>query len=93
MNLPIPTPLLIAIMAPLGFGLGVLYFSALRRTAELLALHGVTRPAIAFTVGRGVAAIGVFGFATWLGAGPLLATFTGFLAARWLALRRARRTL
>ena len=93
MNLLIPTFVLIALMAPIGFGLGVLYFAALRRTAELLALHGVTRSAIAFTVGRGVAAVGVFGFATWLGAGPLLVTFTGFLAARWLALRRARMAL
>jgi hypothetical protein len=92
MNLMLPTPVWVTVMAPIGFGLGALYFAALRRTATLLVLESAIVPAIAFTAARGAAAIGVFGFAAWLGAGPLLSSFAGFLLARSSALHRSRRT-
>jgi hypothetical protein len=92
MKLTVPTAVSIILMAPIGFGLGVLYFAALRRTAALLAVRRAIRPAVAFTAARGLAAIGVFGFAAWLGAGPLLSAFAGFLLARWSALRQVRGT-
>jgi hypothetical protein len=79
------------VMAAVGFGLGVLYFAAVRRTAALLALGGAVLRATALTLGRVALAIGVLGFAAWLGTGPLLAAFAGFLLARWSALRQVRR--
>jgi hypothetical protein len=91
MTAKIPTAVAITLMAPIGFGLGVAYFAALRRTAALVAARGATLPAIAFTVGRGAAAVGVLGFAAWFGTGALLLAFSGFLLARASTLRVARR--
>ena len=91
MTFTIPTAVPIILMAPIGFGLGILYFAALRRTAALLAVRPAILAAVALTAARGAAAVGVFGFATWLGAGPLLSAFAGFLLARWSALRQVRR--
>ena len=86
-----PTSIWATLMAPLGFALGVLYFAALRRTT-LLVVKGGVLPAIALTIGRAAAAVGVFGFAAWLGVGPLISAFAGFMVARWSALRQARRS-
>ena len=91
MSMTLPTAVWVALMLPIGFALGLVYFAALRRTA-LLVLKRAVLPAIALTVGRGAAAVGVFGLAAWLGFGPLIAAFAGFMAARWAALREARRS-
>ena len=91
MSFTIPTAAVVTLMAPMGFGLGVIYFAALRRTVALIATPGAALQAIAFTLGRGAAALGVLGFAAWLGAVPLLSAFAGFLLARSSALRRGRR--
>jgi len=47
---------------------------------------------IAPTLGRIAGAIAFFGLTARLGALPLLSSFLGFLSARMLALRVARRT-
>lgn len=91
MSFTMPTVASVTLMATTGFALGIVYFAALRRTAALVATGGVTLRALAFTLARGAAAIGVLGFAAWLGAAPLLSAFGGFLLARSSALRRVRR--
>jgi len=73
-----------------GFGLGRLYFMAVRRTAELYGSAGDWRLPVVLTAGRVLAAAAGFALAAQFGAGPLLAAFLGFLAARRLALRGAR---
>lgn len=80
--------LLLAALA--GLGLGLLYFAALRRTAEAFGSASGWRLPAALTVARLLAAIAVFAGIVQFGAGPLLAAFGGFLAARALALRAAR---
>jgi len=80
--------------ASAGFGLvfGLAYFAALRRTADLFSAgKGYLLPA-ALTFCRFTGAVAVFGLAAWLGALPLLAALLGFLLARAIALRTARRT-
>jgi len=75
-----------------GLAFGWAYFAALLRTADLYA-SGEARllPAV-LTLGRLAAAMGFFGFAARIGALPLLTGFLGFLLARRLALRAARRS-
>ena len=78
-------------MAVAGFILGLGYFASLRRT---VALFGTTRRGftlVALTVGRIGGAVLFLFFAARQGALPLLAAFFGFLLARALALRAARR--
>ena len=80
-----------AAFAIAGFGFGVVYFTALRRTVDLYgAGRGVVVPT-ALTLFRLAAAILFLGFAARFGALPLLAAFLAFLLARSLALRAARR--
>ncbi|GHD57800.1 hypothetical protein GCM10017083_39710 [Thalassobaculum fulvum] len=73
-----------------GFGLGRLYFMAVRRTAELYGSASDWRLPVVLTAGRVLAAAAGFALAAQFGAGPLLAAFLGFLAARRLAVRGAR---
>jgi hypothetical protein len=75
-----------------GLLFGIVYFAALRRTAELYTSgRGGFAPG-ALILGRLAGAIVLFGLAAKLGALPLLSAFLGFLLARWLALRAARRS-
>lgn len=79
-------------MALAGLIGGLLYFRALRRTVDLLAGgHGWFGPA-ALTLVRIAGAILVLTLMARLGATPLLAGLLGFLLARMIALRAARRT-
>jgi hypothetical protein len=74
-----------------GFGFGLLYFAALERTVSLFAAGCGWLSPLAFTLGR-IAAAGIFlGLAAKFGAVSLLAAFAGFLLARAVALRAARR--
>jgi hypothetical protein len=73
-----------------GLLAGALYFAALRRAVALYAA-GPGRLGAALTLARIAGAILFFGLAARQGALPLLSSFLGFLLARALALRAARR--
>lgn len=74
-----------------GFGVGVVYFEALRRTVmRLTARNGWLEP-VALTAGRIGVVVAVFAIAARTGAVALLVTFVGFLLARTVALHRSRR--
>jgi hypothetical protein len=81
---------LVAALAGLVFGL--MHFAALRRTVELYNGGRSGLAAAALTLGRIAGTIVYFCLAAKLGALPLLSSFLGFLLARTLALRSARRT-
>jgi hypothetical protein len=78
-------------MALIGFAFGVVYFAALHRTVALFAAGRGWFLPLALTLGRFGVAIIILGLAAKLGAASLLATFIGFLLARTVALRTARR--
>lgn len=80
-----------AAMAAAGFAFGLAYFAALRRSIAFLAASADWHRPIALTLGRLAAAALFLLLAAKLGALPLLAAFVGFLAARAVALRAARR--
>jgi len=73
-----------------GFGFGLGYFAAVRRTVGFYGAGGRALVPLALTLGRIAGAIVMFGCAARFGALPLLAAFVGFLLARTLALRAAR---
>jgi len=73
-----------------GLGFGTAFFAMMRRTAGLFAA-GSRWTGFGLTVARIGAAIVGFGVAARFGALPLLAAFAGFLIARTLALRAARK--
>ena len=75
-----------------GFGFGLGYFAALLQTVEFYRGGRARLLPIALAFGRIAAAIVFFGLAARFGTLPLLTAFLGFLLARWLALRAARRT-
>lgn len=81
------TPAVI-LFALLGFGLGLVYFTLLRRS--LAGPLSPARVAVHAVLRLGLAAA-VLVFAARAGAWPLLATFAGFLAARVLATRQIRK--
>jgi hypothetical protein len=78
--------------ALIGLLFGIVHFAALRRNVELYTRGRSSFAAAALTLGRLGGTIVLFGIAAKLGALPLLSAFLGFLLARWLALRAARRT-
>jgi hypothetical protein len=81
-----------AAMAFAGSALGLIYFRAMRRTVDLFAGgRGWLGPA-GLTLARIAGAVIVLTFMARLGAMPLLAGFLGFLLARAISLRSARRT-
>jgi hypothetical protein len=82
---------LTSLVMPAGLGLGLLYFAALRRSASLLAHGRHWRQPIALTLARAGAAVTVLALAARLGATVLLLAFAGFIVARSIALRTARR--
>jgi hypothetical protein len=75
-----------------GFAAGWVYFAALRRTVDLYATGQARLVPVVLTLARIAGMIAFLGSAARFGALPLLAGFLGFLAARSLALRAARRT-
>jgi hypothetical protein len=78
-------------MAAAGTAFGLVYFAALRWTSVLLAPDGGWMFPLAFTASRMGGAIAFFVLAAKLGAVPLILAFTGFLAARAVAIRLIRR--
>ena len=71
----------------IGFAAGLGYFALLRRSAGLFIAGGGWGRPVALTLLRlGFMSL-LLGFAAWLGAGPLLGVFLGFLLARAVALR------
>ena len=89
----------LAFAAALGLGgtaagliFGLVHFATLRRTVELYSAGRGHLLAAVLILGRIAAAIVFFGLAARLGSLPLLSSFLGFLLARTLALRAARRT-
>jgi hypothetical protein len=86
-----PLPVLLVAAGLAGFILGLAYFAAVQRTALLfVAGRGWLAP-VALTLARIAAAVLFLALAARLGAAPLLAGFAGFLLARAVALRVARR--
>jgi len=75
-----------------GLVYGIVHFAALRRTIVLYSAGRGSLAAAALTLGRIAGTIVFFCLAAKLGALPLLSSFLGFLLARTLALRAARRT-
>ena len=71
------------------FGWG--YFAALRRGIVAYVAHERGWRVVAWTLARVAAAALFFGFTVRWGAWSLLAAFLGFLAARQIAVRAARR--
>ncbi|MGO9483568.1 MAG: ATP synthase subunit I [Rhodomicrobium sp.] len=90
-GLALPIPVFLAAIGLAGFVVGLLYFAAVQRTANLIAAGRGWLAPIALTLGRIGAAVLLSALAARLGAAPLLAAFAGFLFARVAALRAARR--
>jgi hypothetical protein len=86
-----PTLVLLVAIGLAGFVFGFAYFAAVQRTALLFAAGRGWLAPVALTVGRIGAAVLFLTLAARLGAAPLLAGFAGFLLARAVALRVARR--
>lgn len=81
----------VALFAAAGFGLGVAYFAALRRGVHhALARHAWSSYAL-LALARIAAAGLFFALAVRSGLPTLLAAFAGFLTARHIAVRAARR--
>ncbi len=74
-----------------GLAVGVVYFEALRRTIMRFTTRQGWLEPVALTASRIGMAVAVFAIAARLGAAALLATFTGFLIARTVAVYRSRR--
>jgi len=73
----------------LAFGRG--YFAALQRGIDAYAAQGAVVKSLLWMLARLAAAALFFVFAVRWGAWPLVAAFLGFLAARQIAVRPARR--
>jgi hypothetical protein len=80
-------------MALAGFVFGVVYFATLRRTIVSVATRRGGRGPLVLTLGRIGAAVLFLAAAARLGAAPLLAALLGFMLARTVAVRAARRSL
>ena len=83
----------LALLAVAGFALGVVYFASLRRGVHLAIARQAWLPCMAWGFLRIAAATLFFTFPVHWGLPAPLAAFAGFLAARTLALRGARRRL
>ena len=83
-----PAVLLVAVA---GFALGIAYFASLRRDVHLSVARHAWLRYIVWALMRIAAAALFFTFAARWGLPALIAAFAGFLAARTLALHRARR--
>jgi hypothetical protein len=82
----------LAIWIAAGFGIGLVYFAVLRRSIEAFAADGRRLMPAMLALARIAAIVTFLGLAARAGALPLLLALLGFLMARMLALRAARRT-
>jgi len=82
----------LAAMALAGFAFGAAYFTAVQRTALLLAARRGWLMPLVLTLARIGAAVAFLAFAARMGAFLLLAAFGSFLLARAAALRAYGRT-
>ncbi len=82
---------LAALAGAAGFAFGLAYFAMLGRNVALFLQGGGLAAAAGLTIARLAAAVAAFAIAAKLGVLPLLASLLGFLAARFVALRVARR--
>lgn len=85
------TLLLATAMALAGFAFGLAYFRALRRTVDLIAGRQGWAAPIGLSLARLAGAVVLLTLMAQLGALPLLGGFLGFLTARMIAVRLARR--
>jgi F1F0 ATPase subunit 2 len=83
--------LAVPLLAAAGFLLGIAYFASLRRGVELAVARSAWSPYMLLALARIAATALFFTFAARWGVPSLLAPFAGFLAARQLAVRAARR--
>lgn len=74
-----------------GFVFGYGYFSALRKTTQLIVDHGQPLLGLGLTVGRATLLAGGLYFAVQIGALALLAALAGILSAKALMLRLVQR--
>ena len=79
------------LLAAAGFLLGAVYFASLRRSVGLSIARRMWASYMAAALVRILAAVLFFTLAVHWGVPALLAAFAGFLVARQLALRAARR--
>lgn len=86
-------PMLASAMVVAGLAVGLGYFAVLRRTVQLYGSGHSHLAPVALSLARIIGAAAFLAFAARLGAPSLLAAFLGFLAARTVALRRARRAM
>jgi hypothetical protein len=84
-------PWLPVVSAGAGVVFGWGYFAALRRAVALFTANHAALWSVLFLIGRVGAAALFFACIVRWGAAALLAAFLGFLAARHLAVRSARR--
>ena len=84
-------PWLAALFAAGGLAFGWGYFAALRRGIDAYTAQGAAFKSLLWMLARLAAAALFFAFAVRCGAWPLVAAFLGFLAARQIAVRAARR--
>jgi F1F0 ATPase subunit 2 len=85
------TLLVIALFGGIGFALGVAHFHGLRRDTRRYLAHGVRLWAVAMHMARVLATAAALVFLARSGAVALVAALAGFLAARFVAVARARR--
>jgi len=81
----------ILLLAVAGLALGVVYFASMRRGVQLSIARQAWLSYLAWAFVRIAATALCFTFAVHWGLSALLAAFAGFLVARTLALRGARR--
>jgi hypothetical protein len=86
-----PDLALIVTMALAGVVFGMVYFATLRRAVALFTAGGGWVGPLTLTLARVAAAVVFLGLAAKLGAAALIAAFLGFLLARSIMLRVARR--
>lgn len=83
-----PTAAFAAALVPVGYVMGVFYFTALRRNVDVLVGKGGIAGALWLTLGRLAVVVVLLGATVQFGAPCLLAAFAGFLLARRAAMRR-----
>jgi F1F0 ATPase subunit 2 len=84
--------LAIAIFGGIGFALGLAHFHGLRRDAHRYLARGMSPRTVALHAARLLASAAVLVLVARSGAIPLIAALAGFLAARFVAVARARRS-
>ena len=81
----------VAVFTAAGLVLGSAYFATLRRGVQIAVARHAWMPCMLLALARVGAAALFFIFAVRWGAAALMAAFAGFLLARQLAVRAARR--